>query len=1284
MATTVEELLVSLQLDPASVTKFFADVDQIKARITGEPVNIPVSTNAQAALASAGAATGALRRQAIGATSAFRTGLGQVSAAASELRIGLLAVGAAAGFGLTQAIRLAAEESKNLAAANVILQVSQEELKEIQQDLRDVAEETGLTFQDVSASLFDVASAGFAADEALKVTTVAARVAAPANTDVATAFNSIATAMENFGFEADVAGDKLVRVADVSRASLGDLGDALGVVGPIAGQLGVSFEETGAALSQLTISTGNTAISATLLSGVLRGILTPSDDGAKAFKKLGIATGETAFQNQTLLEILQKIAVEGPRAGVGVTDLFTDSRAIRGALSLIANTDNIAKNINEIENSTGRTQQALNDFFQETGPQLDKLGAQFVNLLTTIGEDLLEALRSTIVFVTQFITNNKDLISTVVLTTVAIGALVLGIVALDFIVRQVSAAGRLLVGGLTVISEALAATTAAFATDTTAIGANALARNESAAATALATFLERIQALLRAETGVLAANALAWLRNGAARALDILGSLIARLFIVAQTIIGETLALIANTKALFLNVVGRKAMLAVNTPLSAALVTNIAALKASTVALGVLGAAFLGFELGSFINDVFGLSDAFGKFARTGERSFASVASEIAVFSNPITALIRGFQSAEEAAVKFESANLTAAQKAFLANEANRDIIDEVARIQTQNAGISRREALDQALNEQRRIRFLKELKQANKASAADITELARLEVALAAAIAQSESELGKLNRQVRDRAKLQDQLKLNEKDLAKVIKATNKEIIATRRGQEAATIAGARATFSSRIEILRRQANIEQAIAQDTQSEIEKLQARGVTGLAGLDAQLAKDQAAVARTLDLVAQNFEIFSKRIITEGQKRITALTQQADKEIAVARRRADEVIKQSQRLVDQATRELEGLKAARDQGVRDATAFLDRLRQEAIQRIDPALAELRRFEREALAGLTGATAAQAEAAIGLIVQRLKELAAATEAEVRIQEQLNRLREETAGEQTEEQITRSLREQEAAQEELTRLQQLRTVRAKAAEVIETRLNAAVKQAAVDQQKAAEAIRAEEQKILEGNQQIAEIKDLLAQKERVIQNELARTIRLQNILTQANIESLKLQRQLTEEVGKAGADTERAKSLASALKKAEENVKALERATAAELDLRDAAQRATERKTAEAFDALIESNKASIERDRKANAVADRLIPVADEATRLAGVVAESVEGVASSVDEVLKAQSSLGATTTNLATTTKAKLAQVGAEFARQDTRLKAVERELAAVRIAPEAEKTGGGL
>lgn len=149
---------------------------------------------------------------------------------------------------------------------------------ELRQQAVDLGAKTAFSAKESAAGMENLASAGFSAQEIMKAMPGLLDLAAVSGGDVALASENTATALRGFGLEASEAGhvaDVFARAAADTNAEVGDMGEALKYVAPVANSMGISLEETAAAI----------------------GIM--SDAGVKGLKKCGpVVEKSTSDKNQ--------------------------------------------------------------------------------------------------------------------------------------------------------------------------------------------------------------------------------------------------------------------------------------------------------------------------------------------------------------------------------------------------------------------------------------------------------------------------------------------------------------------------------------------------------------------------------------------------------------------------------------------------------------------------------------------------------------------------------------------------------------------------------------------------------------------------------------------------------------------------------------------------------------------------------------------------------------------------------------------------------------------------
>ncbi len=1039
MATT-EEFLISLGIDPKSIQAIVDNFQALKTKIESTPIQIPVDeANAAAALGDVGKTAAAVFTAADEAAAQFEDGIRDISAGLGELKTSLIAVSGAAALVAGLGFGQAAEESRSLAKANVILGETTEGLRVKQEQLRQVADETGLTYAQVAEALFDVASAGFEGDKAVDAIRASAQAAVPAGIDLATAFNAIATAQNNFSITSEEAGDKLVKIADLTRGTLANVSAALGRIAPTAASVGISLDEVGAAFATITNKGESAEEASTLLFNAINKFLAPGDEAAKLLDRIGVKTGDAAFQNQSLAEKLELVATAAAKGTLELGKVF-DIRAGRAIRAIVADMDKFRENMEEVANSTGRTREGMDAFFQELGPQWDRFKTQVTNAATAIGEDLLEAIVPVLSVVGDFIQQNQTLVALLVEAALVVGALAAGWLTYHVVAKQVQAAGLVLQGiskvltaGLGLEAGALSVVTAAWWAKLAAMLANVKA--------GIAKVIGFIGAALAIETGAVWASIQAWTAKIALN----LGSA----FFGILSLVGKLIAaIILETKALWANTVATQANAAAQTTLRGKLNVllgvfgkNVSAVSALGVAAGVTAAAFIGWNLGKLINDFFGLEKASADYVKTGRASWKTA------LLNQLTFGLLGREALRAWAAVKKLNTMTAIQAKTLREDA-----DAQAKYnEFVAAGLNHIDAYIGAIGGLRaEFRALNLIEQ--KAGVLTEEQLRR-RLELETLINKQKQEQEGAARRIANEAEAlkaaQETILSTQEEWTEAVKKTDEQYRLLRRAELAESVADIskfEAGFDTVVKRLQAFTTQLGSLEAQRQAIIEK-------GGKGMEAALAANAVAIADKVANINQIFETLDKqiaivnnRIIENGKAFIARLKANAEDEIDVYKKSVDETIKENERLVSETKRLLDKLISARDKAASAAEGFVRRLEEAAIRRRDPQLLEIIKLEREYAAIIKGGIPDQEArtSTMAALTAELERLKQATREEIRLREELKRIEEELQrargdkGERSAERIVDLIARQEEITKKLAGAEEKRDVRRTKAEEV------------------------------------------------------------------------------------------------------------------------------------------------------------------------------------------------------------------------------------------------------
>uniref|UniRef100_UPI0035DA0DDC phage tail tape measure protein n=1 Tax=Enterococcus gallinarum TaxID=1353 RepID=UPI0035DA0DDC len=164
------------------------------------------------------------------------------------------------------------------------------------EDLRDQAidlgAKTAFSAKESADGMENLASAGFDAKEIMAAMPGLLDLAAVSGGDVALASENAATALRGFGLEADQAGhvaDVFAKAAADTNAEVADMGEAMKYIAPVANAMGLSIEETAAAIGIMSDAGVKGSQAGTTLRGALSRIAKPTKAMKVVMEDLGVS-----------------------------------------------------------------------------------------------------------------------------------------------------------------------------------------------------------------------------------------------------------------------------------------------------------------------------------------------------------------------------------------------------------------------------------------------------------------------------------------------------------------------------------------------------------------------------------------------------------------------------------------------------------------------------------------------------------------------------------------------------------------------------------------------------------------------------------------------------------------------------------------------------------------------------------------------------------------------------------------------------------------------------------
>lgn len=378
----------------------------------------------------------------------------------SLLRILSIQVSSRLFFTLTNQLREATVQAKDFSIAIAEVQTidtARQSFDTLEESLRGVSNAYGIDILETVEAQYQTLSNQVAEGaDAFRFLDQAARFSLATNSELSDSVSLLTSAINSFGLEvADterIAG-VFFKTIEEGRVRASELANTFGRVGVPAKQLGVSIEETAAAISLLTIQGVKASEAQTLLRNILLKLIRPTDAMKETLADLGFSSGQAAIQTLGLGGTLAALedSVDGSVDGIG--ELFGRIRAITGALVFAGDgMDRFNSILNETEDA-GET------FGRAVQLTTENAGRQAVIALNEVSNEFLKFGQAILVGFGEFIGGFenllplvKALIKQVKLLGIAIGItlvarglkpLIAGLIATNIHTRRIIASNRL-------------------------------------------------------------------------------------------------------------------------------------------------------------------------------------------------------------------------------------------------------------------------------------------------------------------------------------------------------------------------------------------------------------------------------------------------------------------------------------------------------------------------------------------------------------------------------------------------------------------------------------------------------------------------------------------------------------------------------------------------------------------------------------------------------------------------------------------------------------------------
>lgn len=348
-------------------------------------------------------AVGVAARRAATATSAAATRVGGTAAGLAggiASRVGSLARGGVLGgaIGVGAAVSQAIQFDRALHNVNSIAQLSEGRLQALGKAVRGLAGQTAQAPKTLAAGLYDLVSSGFKAKQSLEILRSSAKAATAGLTDTQTSTAAVAAVLNAYHRPAKAAADVsdvLFQTVNRGVITFEQLAQNIGDVLPFASTLGVNLNQVGAAVSTMTKEGISAPETMTRIKAVMSALIKPSNDLQKAYKTLGVSSGEQLIKQKGFQGALEALVGTTNGGKDAIAKLFRNIRALGGVFALTGGNAKTARgDVAAFKDVAGATDKALSQQAKSVSYQWNQLKAQASGLAIGLGQKLFPAIHS--------------------------------------------------------------------------------------------------------------------------------------------------------------------------------------------------------------------------------------------------------------------------------------------------------------------------------------------------------------------------------------------------------------------------------------------------------------------------------------------------------------------------------------------------------------------------------------------------------------------------------------------------------------------------------------------------------------------------------------------------------------------------------------------------------------------------------------------------------------------------------------------------------------------------
>jgi TP901 family phage tail tape measure protein len=270
--------------------------------------------------------------------------------------------------------------------------ISQGAMDEMTQGVQDFSKKFGVLPDEVVPALYQALSAGVPPENVFAFLETSVKTATGGVSDLETAVDGITSATNAYGkdvLSAADASDSMFTAVRLGKTTIDQLAGAVSKTAPLAGSLGIGFDEINAALAAMTAQGDPTADASTKIRGALAELSKSGTAASGIFEEIaGESFPDFIEGGGTFQDALTMMADHADSSGGRITDMFGSIEAGQAAQMLTSTSGRelMESNLQAMADKAGATDAAYQQMDQGLARTWDRIKANAAVMFTEVGE----------------------------------------------------------------------------------------------------------------------------------------------------------------------------------------------------------------------------------------------------------------------------------------------------------------------------------------------------------------------------------------------------------------------------------------------------------------------------------------------------------------------------------------------------------------------------------------------------------------------------------------------------------------------------------------------------------------------------------------------------------------------------------------------------------------------------------------------------------------------------------------------------------------------------------